>query len=443
MSAPILVVGELIVDFAVTSANGENKLRLGGVAHAARGLWAIGARFAIAAISPRYLRDMARSYLESFGCVEFIELGEVSGAPNVMVIADPIEVSDPGYENLLRDQKTVTLNDVREVLSKYENVLIFPGAFDLDQVCQMLPDNSRLHIDLAYDVRCVSDLSRLAPAVETIFISTSSELFLKLGSDGIKGLSEGLTPLSPEMLVLKENRGGARIVCANDGTVQQLPAILNTTANSIGVGDAFSAAFVAFLPEGSLAAGLKATRVGSAYAQTTSPDVFKTYVERSLRLTVEQMGALGGVSLPWEDRPKHPIYLAAPDFSYADRRVIDEALRCLEYHNFAVRRPVEEHGELPPDADIGALSQVYRKDIELLAASALVFAVPTNRDPGTLVEIGFAIQLRIPVVVYDSGNECRNTMVMAGATCYSQSMDECLNAVFTILSDVRVPSRDA
>ena len=306
----------------------------------------------------------------------------------------------------------------------------------------MLPDSTLLHIDIAYDVRCVSDLLKLAPAVETILISTSSELFLQMGADGIKALSEGLRPLSPTILVLKENRGGARIVRANDEIIQHVPAILGTTANSVGVGDAFSAAFVAFLAEGSLAAGLKASRVSSAYAQTTFPDAFKMFVQRSLRLTVEQMNSLGGISLPWEDRPKYPIYLAAPDFSYADRRAIDEALRSLEYHNFAVRRPVQENGELPQDADVRAVSEAYRKDVDLLATSALVFAVPTNRDPGSLVEIGLAIQMETPVVVYDPRNECQNTMVVSGATCYSQSMDECLNAVFTILSDVRMVRDD-
>lgn len=442
MSAPLLVVGEIIVDFTLTPTSSENKLRLGGIAHAARGLWAIGVSFSVAAVCPRYLRDIARSYLESYGCVEFIHLGEVFGAPNVMVIGDPIEVGNQGYDNLLREEKTVTLNDVSEVLSKYNNVLIFPGAFDLSQVHQMLPDGARLHLDIAYDVWCVSDLLKLAPAIETILISTSSELFLRLGSDGIEALLEALEPLSPATIVLKENRGGARIVHANDRTIEQVPAILGSTANSVGVGDAFSAAFVAFRAEGNLSAGLKAARVGSAYAQTTFPDLFKTYVERSLRLTVEQMNALGGTFMPWEDRPKYTIYLAAPDFSYADRRAIDEAIRSLEYHNFAIRRPIQEYGELPKNADIGAFHQTYRKDVDLLAASALVFAVPTSRDPGTLVEIGLAIQMKIPVIVYDPRTECRNTMVMVGASCYSQSMDECLNAVFNILSDMRMDRDD-
>lgn len=436
MNTPILVVGELFVDYTLTSASRENKLRLGGIAHAARSLWAVGIPFAVAAVCPQYLRNEARTYLEKFGCVEFIYLGEVIGSPNVMVIGDNIEVGDKGYDDLLREEKTVIFNDVSDSISKYNDVLIFPGKFELRHVHKMLPNDTSFHLDIAYDVQSVNDLVTLVPAIKTILISTSSPLFQELGSNGIQVLSESLKPLSPTTIVLKENRGGARVVDNRDGCIEYLPAALGTTVNSVGVGDVFSAAFVGFLDEGTQAAGLKAAKVSSAYAQTTYPDTFKTYVQRALKLSVEQLLNLGGTSLPWEDRPQYPIYLAAPDFSYVDRSAIEKAIASLKYHNFVVRRPVQENGELPPDADVDALVQTYRKDVDLLTQCAMVFAVPTDRDPGTLVEIGLAIKMGLPVVVYDPNNECRNTMVIAGATCYSQSMDECLNSVFTVLSDI-------
>jgi len=69
-----------------------------------------------------------------------------------------------------------------------------------------------------------------------------------------------------------------------------------------------------------------------------------------------------------------------------------------------------------------------------LKQCALLFAVPTGRDPGTLVELGVAIEAGVPVVVYDPAGENANTMVMAGAQHYSRDLDSCLNAVFKILS---------
>ena len=434
MSAPLLVVGEIFVDFTVTPTGIENKLRLGGVTHAARGLWSTGTPYAVAAVCPEYLRDSAESYLDAFGCAEFIHLGQVLGAPNVMVIGDPIEVGDQGYEELLREEKAILLNAVASQLSAYQDILIFPGSYDLHKMHQMLPNTARTHLDIAYDVRFVEDLLDICEMIETILISTSSALFVELGRKGINELSEALNPLSPNTIVLKENRGGSRVYRCADKTIEHVPALLGTTVNSVGVGDVFSACYVNFLGEGSRSASHKAARISSAYAQTLYPDVFKKYVERALKLTVDEMCEMGGTSLPWEERKKQQIYLAAPDFSYGDRRAVDEAIRSLSYHNFRVRRPVQENGELPKDAGIADLQVTYRKDVDLLCECSLVFAVPTGRDPGTLVEIGLAIQMGIPVVVFDPANECRNTMVIAGSTCYAQSLDECLNAVFDTLS---------
>ena len=143
---------------------------------------------------------------------------------------------------------------------------------------------------------------------------------------------------------------------------------------------------------------------------------------------------IGDASLPWENRCRYQIYLAAPDFSYAERRAIDAAIASLTHHNFAVRRPVLENGELPAGSDQEAFQKIYQADYALLKQCDLVFAVPTGRDPGTLVEIGIAIEARIPIVVYDPDGENANPMVTIGAQHYSADLDSCLNNVFRILS---------
>jgi nucleoside 2-deoxyribosyltransferase len=95
---------------------------------------------------------------------------------------------------------------------------------------------------------------------------------------------------------------------------------------------------------------------------------------------------------------------------------------------------VIENGEVPAGSSPAVLLNVYQADHDLLRQCALVFAVPTGRDPGTLVEVGIAIEAGIPVVVYDPVGENTNTMVMAGAQHYSADLDSCLNSVFTLLS---------
>jgi len=436
-AAPIpFLVGEIFVDFTVTKPSVENKLRLGGIAHAARGFWALNVPFRAAAILPEYLEDLARKYFTELGCVDFYAIGRVHGAPNVTVIFDATEVADQEYDTLLRGEKTVDLIPVDlAALASCQDTLIFPGSYDLATICAALPSTAVLHIDVAYDITELKALSSLTQRIRTILISTSSALFRSVIGNGFCDLIGAFKSSAPATLILKENRGGARMAVLGTAAIEALPAQLGTTTiNSVGVGDVFAAAYVALADHGCIDAAWRASYVAAAYSQTTDPNLFKKYVQRDLKLSLDEMRHLWGIFLPWEKRREHPIYLAAPDFSYADRRAIDKAIASLVYHNFVVRRPIAENGELPAGSDQAALQTTYRADYELLKRCALVFAVPTGRDPGTLVEVGIAIEARIPVVVYDSLRENANTMVIAGAIHYSDQLESCLNAVFRILS---------
>ena len=429
-----LLVGELLVDFTITGPGEENKLRLGGVAHAARGFWAHDVPFSAAVIVPHYLEDLARKYFRALGCIDFWVLGYVRGAPNVIVIGDPTEVADQQYESLLDEEKCVELTTIDLSNRDYHDILLFPGRYDLASVCKLLPSTSLLHLDVAYNVSDPGVLSELPQSIGTILLSTSSTLFKSLPDNSLPGLIKSFEACAPTTLILKENRGGARMVIHDNPEIIALPAQLGSTINSVGVGDVFAATYVAYSTHGCIEAGWRATYAAAAYSQTTCPDLFKTYIQRDLRLTVEEMQQLWGVFLPWERRREYFIYLAAPDFSYTDRRSIERAIASLTYHNFVVRRPVVENGELPAGAEPARLQHTYQADYKLLKECALLFGVPTGRDPGTLVEIGIAIEAGIPVVVYDPAGENANTMVMAGAQHYSADLDSCLNAVFSIIS---------
>lgn len=429
-----LLVGEVFVDFTITSPGKENKLRLGGVAHAARGFWALGQPFRAAAIIPSYLEKLTRDYFARLGCVELILLGEVTGAPNITLIFEATEIADQGYDTPLRGEKEVLLTDVSMALKHAEEVLIFPGTFNLAEVCAMLPADARLHVDVAYDVEAPQVLANLKRTIETVLISTSSPLFATIKDQTVHGVTTAFAACNPKYVIFKQNRGGTELLdCSNANRVEALPAQLGTTINSVGVGDVFAATFLTTLPEGAPAAGWRATYAAAAYSQTTYPDIFKKYVERDQRLSLDAMKSLWGTFLPWTARRAAQIYFAAPDFAKADRAAIDEALEALKYHNFAPRRPVVENGELPPNSDADTLRVTYEKDYELLKKCALVFAVPTGRDPGTLVEIGIAIEAGIPVVTYDPSSANNNTMVIAGSSFYSSNLDACLNATFQLL----------
>lgn len=430
------LVGEIFVDYAIMPGARANRLRLGGIVHAARGFWASGQPYIAAAVIPSYLEELARKYLTAHGCQEFYVLGHVTGAPNVMLNLDAIELADQGYENLLFEDKEIVSTETDYSAHLVEDILLFPGSYDLGEVSRRLPKSARIHIDVAYDVADGASLLALQQPIETIFTSTSSPLFLGSDARNVHDTAQMFAASNPSVVILKENRGGSTLLEMRRGQVEALPAQLGATENSVGVGDVFAAAYVSALPSGPSEAGWRATRAASAYAQTTFPDDFRDTVQQGLKLNLQDMRDLGGVSLPWEIRPSLNIYLAAPDFAEGDRTAIDEVIRSLEYHNFALRRPVQENGELAKNSDFATLKRTFLQDYKLLKECVAVFAVPTGRDPGTLVEVGIAIEAGIPVIVYDPAKENDNTMVMAGAVKYSANLDDCLNELFRRLSSI-------
>ncbi len=437
----VLIVGELVVDYTPAHKGAICKLRLGGVAHAARGLWAAEVTYSVAAFCPQYLVDEARRFLYAHGCREFIWLGTVVGAPNVTLIGDVTEVADQGYDDLMRDMKAIHLHDPLPEIDRYKRVVVFPGTFDLAPLASAFSADAKLSFDIAYDVEDLSSLSTFRGRIQALIISTSSTLFRKLGQDDITGLLDAARTLAPKVLLLKENRGGSRLFNFLDDSVEEIPATLGHTVNSVGVGDVYSSVLVGLHRHEWAEPAWRACQVATEYSQSTFPDDIKRNVQRSLKLPFHTLRALGGVMLPWHDRPSYPIYLAAPDFSDLQTPELDRATDSLAYHNFRVRRPIQENGELARPAGIFELRHTYHLDCRLLSECDVVFAVPIDRDPGTLVEIGMAIQMGKPVITFDPRNENANTMVIAGSSVYSADLDACLNGTFNAISELRANSQ--
>ena len=436
----VLVVGEVVVDFTLASRDSPSKLRLGGVAHAARGLWAAELDYSVAAYCPQYLVDEAKRYLAGHGCKEFIWLGEVVGAPNVFVIGDPREVSHQGYEDLLRDSKRVQLRSDVPSLERDKRVLVYPGKFELCELLTRCSPDARFAFDIAYDVRDLSSLQAFRGRADLLIISTSSPLFEAVGKDNVGQLLVAVDEMEPEAFLLKENRGGSRLFL-RDGTVEEIPASLGETVNSVGVGDVYSAVMFGGLDGGWAEAAWRGCQAATCYSLTTYPDDLRRDVQRAFKVPVETLKALGGTFLPWHDRPRFSIYIAGPDFSYVSKAELDRAIASLQYHNFRVRRPIKENGELTVPASRADLHRTYHYDYQLLRECHAIFAVPLGRDPGALVEIGMAIALGKPVITFDPRRENENTMVLAGSSVYSADLDACLNGLFDMIARLRAESK--
>lgn len=295
----LLIVGEVIVDYTYRSLTRECKLRLGGIIHAARGLWASGIEYSVAAICPGYLVEQAKKYLKQHGCTSIIWIGDVIGSPNVMLIGDPCEVSNQEYELLLRDEKTVKLMDDEGELKKYRDILIFPGRFDLLSFRNRFGINVQFSFDLAYDIDDMSLLSSYVGNIASIIISTSSELFLKEWSKNVEGLVAKMRSLGAKYLLLKENRGGSRLFDLENNAVENIPASLGKTVNSVGVGDVYTAVMVGQSNNGWINAAWRGSRAATYYSRTTYIDDFKRDVLRDQGIQFEILRNLGGTFLPW------------------------------------------------------------------------------------------------------------------------------------------------
>lgn len=434
--SPVLLIGEVFVDLSHFSSGTprlEVKMRLGGVVHAARALWACDIPYAVAVVCPAYLKKDAQAYLREHGCLDFFVFGTINGSPNVIVINDVQEVGHQGYEDVLRDVRKCRHHVLSADVKKYTNIVIFPGSYSLESLKGCINPASRITIDIAYNIENIDKLAPISDNIDNIVLSTSSDLFLKIGSNDVADLIRLFKPIASRLL-LKENRGGSRLFSLQESTDENVYANLNGTVNSVGVGDAYTAVFAGFSSLSPRDAVWRGMQVATRYAQTTYPADFKRNVQRDLRLEVDEVRALDGVFLPWHDRPAFQIYLAAPDFTYIDRTIIERAVAALQYHNFVVRRPVVENGEAVPGSSLESLQDFFHKDVQLLNECAVVFAIPLQRDPGTLVEMGMAMNMGKPVITFDPLAENKNTMVMCGSDAYSEDLDHCLNAMFTCLS---------
>lgn len=435
--AKILLIGDILVDVTLKTSDQELKMRMGGIIHAARGLWAMNIPYSVAYFSPSYLDHQIRDYLQLHGCDDVIKLGDVIGSPYVFLIQDVKEIGDQGYEFLLRDDIKINYNQSALDLianNHYQEILMISGNYDQVQLIDQISGN--IHIDLANNVSDLTFFESLSKKIKTVFISTSSTIFQNLFSDEINSfikLFENYT----DTIILKENRGGSRGYNFITRSHFSSSAQTSPINNSVGVGDVFDACFIAkasFI--GELNAMMLSSWLAYEYALTTYPDDFKKATTRLLKMKVNDLAKLTGISLPWEKRSSIDIYIAAPDFDFVDTTLIDNLCESLKYHNFKPRRPIKENGQMEENATKSRRQDLFNKDIELITQCSILVAVLLFDDPGTLIEIGLAHASGIPTIVYDPFNTAENCMLTELPALVSSDLDQILSEIFIIASKI-------
>lgn len=425
----ICIVGDILTDVTLATPTTPYKMRLGGIVHAARGLWAMGVDYAVAYFAPSYMDGLIAKGLKSYGCKAIHKLGNVSGCPYTMLISEVKEIGNQGYEFLYRDCVSIEYyEDELKKLGDYDELLLTSGNFAMNLVLNYIKPNQKVHSDVANNIKQIQELPN-ARRMNTLFISTSSELFLNSFTN-IETFFEMLSSYA-ERIVLKENRGGSRAFDTETGEISQIPSQTSTIAHSVGVGDvydsvAISAPFARFEERLNVASW-----VAMHYAKTTFCEDFQKAVSGVLKIPVATLMEFeGGCQLPWEIRQRCVLYIAAPDFDFLDTRAIDMLCNSLTYHHFVPRRPIKEVGQMTVDADKQERQRLYHGDMAILDECNMLIAVLLNNDPGTLIEIGIAVQKGLTTIVYDPYRIANNCMLTECPTLVSNDLDTIITKVF-------------
>lgn len=409
--------------------------------HAARALWALGYRYHVAYLAPSYLDADIKGYAAKIGAASAQSVGTVYGCPNVLYIGDPQETGDQRYEMVLEDhfRCDMRLPLLRKICADCTDILILPGGFDLQMVLRALRGSaSRIHIDSNVEPAAPKTFAALQRPASTIMMSTSSIPFLHRFRGSSTRLRKQLHRHA-DCLLLKENRGGSRLFLATGlKEVIAVPSHPRQVRHSIGVGDCFDAVFVALRTKYNVGAALAyASLIAAEYACEVDLLPFRKAVRAVMRIPAAEAESFQGVQLPWEERRKCNVYVAGPDFSNVDSSHIDAVVGSLKYHNFSPRCPIREHGEVESNADSGVKLAMARADLSLLEKCQLVIAVLLFDDPGTLIEIGVALEKSRPVIVYDPHRIASNLMLTSLPDLVSADLDEVITRVFVLAASLK------
>lgn len=425
----ICLVGDILTDVTLATVNSPLKMRLGGIVHAARALWAMDVEYAVAYFAPSYMDSHIDMFLKEHDCKAIIKLGTVTNCPYTMLIQEAKEVGNQGYEFLYHDDIEIAYNvNAIKGLNDFEELMFISGNYNMNKILGYIGSATKLHCDVANNVNNVSELPK-DKLFETIFISTSSNIFRNQYTD-FDSFCDQLKPFA-KRIVLKENRGGCRAFDFILSERYQVPSQTSPITHSVGVGDVYDAVSLTAGGDSYYNRLVFASWVAMEYARTTFPDNFKNSVKSLKKTKIADLIAQGGCFLPWDIRQKCQVYIAAPDFSYVDTKQIGVLCDCLKYHNFVAHRPIKENGQMSEGAKKKERLDLFGADMALLGECNMLIAVLLYNDPGTLIEIGLAAQRGIPTLVYDPKKIADNCMLTELPTLVSSDLDVIIAKVFT------------
>ena len=430
-----LIIGEVFTDTHLSIIEPKNTIfRLGGIFHSVRAFSALDEDYAIAYYAPSYLEEDVNYFtlkLKGLGCYK---LGEIDKCPNVMIVSESKEIGDQGYCNVLSEQAIYTeTGDILNIIDivKPTDILINPGRYDTRRILNRLQNlDIKIHIDMHYDSNSL--LNGYLGEIETIILSTSSELFKNICNGTQGGVLEFFKNYNINNIIIKENRGGSYCYNTKSGSTTEAYSYPTKTMHSVGVGDVYNSVFISNKFDNVKNNMILASIIASKYASTMDYEVFKTKVLDVLE-NYNKYSQLKGIRLSWEDRKNISIYMAAPDFPYVNTDKLIKLGECLKYHNFNLKFPIKENGLSSENTTATQKAQIFSKDMELLQTCDLLIATLLYNDPGTLVEIGAFGQMKKPTILFDPYKCCNNLFAEQFSTRYCQTIEEVVEKTFELM----------
>ena len=429
-----LIIGEVFTDTHLNLTDTEKTiLRIGGIFHSARAFSALNADFSIAYYAPSYLEEDINNVTSKLNG-KCYKLGTINKCPNVMIITESKEIGDQGYYNVLNAQaKYEDSNDILDIVKLVNptDILINPGRYNTSFILNKLQNlNIKIHIDMHYDSDSL--LNQYSGEIETIILSTSSDLFKKNCKGTQNGVIEYFKNYNIKNILIKENRGGSYCYNVKSGSITEAYSYPTKIIHSVGVGDVYNSVFILNKYNDLNNNMTLASLIASQYASTMDFDMFKTRVSDILE-NYKKYSQLKGIRLSWEDRKNTYIYMAAPDFPYVNTDKFNKLSECLKYHNFNLRFPIRENGLSDEKTTQVQKAKIFSKDMELLQMCDLLIATLLYNDPGTLVELGAFGQMKKRTILFDPYKCCKNLFAEQFSTYYCQTIEEVVEKTFELL----------
>lgn len=227
-----------------------------------------------------------------------------------------------------------------------------------------------------------------------------------------------------EVVVIKNGVFGAYIFTSEG--VETIPSYQTKVLKKIGTGDIFTAVFAYLWAYGGHTPRFSAKQASMAVANYCYSEI----------LPLSEVGMVSEEK--WEDKAVYPndidaknqqIYLAAPLFGISQRWVIEEVRSILQSFGIRVFSPLHDVGH-SEKTRYETSQSIAEKDLEGLKNSNVVLAIVEEYDPGTLVEIGYAMKAGKPVIVYSPKNLREEGMLMLNSKNITGVYDELDYAIY-------------